>query len=79
MNERDYIILENTCFLFGIFTSFIMIITAFFIGYLELVNIYAFLLIPAIFGILIGIYFYIKRKQYVNEMLSYIKRGDKNG
>ena len=77
MNERDYKIFEITILLFGLFTSFIMMITAFVTNILEPVSI--FLLLPLLFGISSSIYLHVKRKQYIKEMLSYLKRWNKLG
>lgn len=80
MNERDFKIFEVTIFFFGMLCTFVMLLFSFIfdIG-LTSPETYFLIALPLILSISLSILLTIKRKQYVREMLSYLKEFLKDG
>jgi len=73
MNELDYRILEFLLIVNGFITSIIMLWLTFVSNLDFIFDILFLITIPSFIGVISSIFVEIKRHEYVNEMLSYLK------
>jgi len=73
MNEREYRILEAVFFMYGILSTVVMLLFAIAFNIELTIDIQLFLFIPLIIGLTASICIFVKHKEFVSEMVSYLK------